>query len=889
MTTEPGSVESVRDFGSDAGAAARRWRTEIDLAKKDRALWTKDVKKITKRFRDARTENDTASKFNILWSNVQTLGPAIYSRMPKPTVERRFMDRDPVGRTACRIMENVLNFQIEAGYFHRSLKLARDDYLLTAQGVAWIRYEPTYGDAEAEDKLTDTDADTGANEAGGDESAALAQPEGYEAPGAGIASPAHAAGAGDAETSELAPGDGMAEPQQEVLTEKVCVDYVHWSDYLCSPARVEDEVTWKARRSFLTRGQLTRRFTALDEKQIAAIPLDHTPSGMTAEDANKPENDLLKKATVWEIWDKADKKVIFLAEQYSDAPLEVVDDPLHLQGFWPTPMPVIGTTTNDTVVPVPDYIQYRDQAQELDDLTTRIGLIISAIRVAGVYDSSWPILGRMLDDGGENKLYPCDSWAAFGEKGGIPGAMSFLPIKEMSDVLVALYQARQQVKADLYEVTGISDIVRGSSEGGAPKTATEQRIKGQFANLRLTDRQGEMARFARDTLEIMGEIIAEHFSAETLYEMSGFAQWGMDEHLPPEPDQDAPEGTPMPPPGMGHNGGPPMDAGPPPPQAGPGAPPMAGPPPGPSQGAPMPPQMPMPAPVDPMVIAKQKADAQFAAAVKLLKDQKLRGFRIDIESDSTVDPDPDAKKQSSVEFLTATAQFLTGALPIAQAEPQMLPLLGKLLLFGVRGFRAGRELETAFEETVERLDKAAAQPKPQAPSPEEMATQAIAQQEQIKVQSAQQQAQFKTQALAAQAQVDQASAQQQQQLEEQKFAQEAQLKGADHQARLAEMDRRQQLDDAAHQRSIEKANLEAIAETHRTQLQGQAEADKAAREDLARRAEFEHVQVMRAAEITHTQQKHALERTHLEFKAGHEQKMMKTKPRAATNSDGGSA
>lgn len=906
MNPDPGSVERISDFGDSPGAVARRWQTEISLAKKDRNAWTKDVKKITKRYRDTRNEKAKGSKFNILWSNVQTLGPAIYAQAPKPVVERRVLDRDPVARTACLILERTLTYQIDVGYFHRTLKLCRDDYLLAAQGVDWLRYEPIYGEAEAEDKLTDTDTDADEQPDAGPEAA-----EGYDAASVGIAAPAAPQAEGPEE-------DEAAEPEQEpfepVVSEKVCVDYVHWSDFLCSPARVEDEITWKARRSFLTRDQLGRRFGGgkgwnkskakagrggLSREQIMSIPLDHRPAGMSDQESGRPENELLLKATVWEIWDKSDKQVIFLAEQWGEMPLEVAPDPLKLEGFWPTPAALLGTTTTDTVVPVPDYIQYKDQAEELDELTTRIELIISAIRVAGCYDAAAPMLARLLDENAENKLYPVDSWAAFAEKGGILGAISWMPIKEMAEVLTTLYQARQQVKADLYEITGISDIVRGFSEAGAPKTATEQRIKGQFANLRLTDRQGEMARFARDTLGIMGELIAEHFSPETLYEMSGFEQWGFEEHLPPEPEPEpeAPQGPPPPPP-MGHNGGPPMQDGAPPigsAQVQNGVVPVPIPPPGgqpPAAAGPMPtPAMmaPAPPPPDPMVIAKAKAKAQFDAAVKLLKDEKLRGFRIDIETDSTIAPDQDAEKQSRVEFLTATGQFLTSALPIAQAEPKMLPLLGKLLLFGVRGFKAGRELEAAFEETVDRLEQQAAQPQQPPPNPEQQKTEAVAQQEQIKVQSAQKQAEIAAQALAAKQQADAMSVAQQKELQDQKAAQDAQARQADHDAKMAQLERQQRAEAEAHNRSIEKANNDAMNEAARAKIAAQQEEDKAALADAARRAEFEHKRVMYAQEQEHTAARHKLEREHLAVKAHHEKEMIKVKAKTAKKSDGASA
>ncbi len=56
-------------------------------------------------------------------------------------------------------------------------------------------------------------------------------------------------------------------------------------------------------------------------------------------------------------------------------------------------------------------------------------------------------------------------------------------------------------------------------------------------------------------------------------------------------------------------------------------------------------------------------------------------------------------------------------MPVAQAQPLMMPVLGEMLLFALRGFRAGRELEETFEQTMEQLKQQAAQPKPPAPDP----------------------------------------------------------------------------------------------------------------------------------------------------------------------------
>lgn len=120
----------------------------------------------------------------------------------------------------------------------------------------------------------------------------------------------------------------------------------------------------------------------------------------------------------------------------------------------------------------------------------------------------------------------------------------------------------------------------------------------------------------------------------------------------------------------------------------------------------------------------------FMAALAIIKDPQKRKLRIDIESDSMIVLDEQQEKQARVEFLTAVGNFMTAALPVAQAEPQMMPLLMKMLLFGVRGFKAGRDLETTFEQAEQAMTQAAAQPKP--PPPEQQAAQAQMQLQQAK-------------------------------------------------------------------------------------------------------------------------------------------------------------
>jgi hypothetical protein len=115
---------------------------------------------------------------------------------------------------------------------------------------------------------------------------------------------------------------------------------------------------------------------------------------------------------------------------------------------------------------------------------------------------------------------------------------------------------------------------------------------------------------------------------------------------------------------------------------------------------------------------------------QLLQDDCARNFRIDIETDSTIGEDEQQQKEERLEMLKAVAAFLQQAIPAIQQNPQMGPLLGEMLMFTLRSFKAGRTLENVFETTMKQLEEAAKQPAK--PTPEQQKAEAATQQVQAK-------------------------------------------------------------------------------------------------------------------------------------------------------------
>lgn len=677
---------------------AAHWKTQIELCDKELRRFHQRGKRISEKYRDDRgsasdgDKPDSGSKrsLNLFWSNVQTLKPAVYAKTPVPICERRFLDKDTTGRVASTILERALRYEVQTAGFDNAVRRARNDYLLPGRGMVWIRYNPKFGDAispkqRAEDEITfdGQQADTPQDIARVDEEAAL---------------------------------------EREVVSETLAVDYLHWQDYYTFPpnARTEDEIEGKGRRLFMSRQDLIEKFGEADGK---LVPLDHAPmddrdSG--ASKHNSTDNEDANQATVFEIWWKPERRVYFIAKEYDkclipeglEANGDGIDDPLKLEGFFPCPCPLNATMTNDTLIPVPDYVEAEDQYMQIDELTKRIDILVNACKVRGVYDAAAQGVKRVFEEGQEPDLIPIDSWAMFAEKGGLKGAIDWVPIEDIANTLKILIEVRAQIMEDLDHVTGLSDINRGTSD--PRETLGGVRIKQNSANGRLQDRQDDMARFCKEIICIMGEIISELYSPETLIQVSGaLYDEGLD---PPALAPQIANAQPLPPvqsPPMQ----PAMPAGPPAPQAqgaNPGGMPPAG---------AQPPQVPSAQiPQETPEQKEQRKLGMILQAIDLLRNDKLRGFRIDIETDSTIQGDAQQEKEARIQFIEGVTGYIEKAGQLTMQLPQFAPLAAKMLQFAVRGFRVGRDLESAIEDFADKaeLDAKAAAAAPKQPSPEQI-------------------------------------------------------------------------------------------------------------------------------------------------------------------------
>jgi hypothetical protein len=641
-----------------------KWIEQINLSEQELQPWWRTGDIIVRRYKNENRARGGGRpsvgyerrRFAILWSNVSTLQPAIYASQPKPMVDRRYRDEDPVGKIASDVLERALGFSLDQYDFDGRVKLCVLDYLLPGRGQVWVRYIPHMREVNAEQ-----DYELGENVQDDDDTEV-----------------------GEVETPEAT---------EEVVYEEVQCDHVSWKDWLTNPAREWAEVRWVARRVYMTRAELTERF---GKDMAKNVPITTTSTGTdTASDAQKQSS---QTGEVYEIWDKPTKMAYWVCKGYTGGVLDKREDPLGLTNFFPCPPPLNATTANDSTIPVADYVQYQDQADELDELTARIGKLQDALRMVGVYaGEANRELQLVFSPGNENKLIPIDTFDLWKEKGGVRGLIEWVPVDMVIQVLKGCYEARSQVLNDIYQITGLSDIIRGESNPN--ETATAQRMKGQWGSLRVRDRQRDLQRFCRDAIRLKAEIIAEHFSIDTLKAMTNVklltaAEKAQIEQIMPLIQQAQQSGMPIPP-GL--------------------------------------------AP-DPAML-ELMAQPTWDEVQALLRDDALRSFRIDVETDSTVQPDENAAKMAFTEFTSAIVGLMSAAASIVPSAPYTAPLFAEVLKQGARTFNVSRSMEDVIDKVFEQAE-AAPPVQPQGPPPPDESAMQV---EQLKSQTAQMQAQIEQQ------------------------------------------------------------------------------------------------------------------------------------------------
>jgi hypothetical protein len=467
---------------------AELWSMEISAAEKELKTFHKRGRQVTRKFLDERDSLNVGQRwFNVFYANTNILESALYAQLPKPSVSRKYIDyQDDVARVAAMIIERSISQDLDdpTDTLDATIRHCVQDRLVPGMAQAWLRLE-------TETQELSVPPTPGTDEEDMD----------------------------DAPKPEVLPED--------IVSQKVVVDYIFWQDFLFSPCRIWEERRWVGRRAYMSYDQLVERF---GEKKAKTCPLNFTSSDRDGTQGSTPKEDVLQKAIVYEIWDRTTRTVIWYCKGMQEL-LDQKEDFLKLTGFEPCPKPMLANISTSNAVPRPDYFMIQDQYMELDTVNNRISLLVHACKVSGVYDKAQKGVESLFTASNENRLVPVDNWGAFAEKGGLKGTIDWVPLDTIVQALERLNVAREAIKGQIYELTGIADIVRGASK--ASETLGAQQIKAQFASVRIKKLQDEVARFASDIMRIKAEIMVKHFDPQILIAKSNIMATGNDEWVGP--------------------------------------------------------------------------------------------------------------------------------------------------------------------------------------------------------------------------------------------------------------------------------------------------------------------------------------------------------------------
>jgi hypothetical protein len=455
--------------------------------------------------------------------------------------------------------------------------------------------------------------------------------------------------------------------QKRVKYETVCGDPVPWDRVRFGYAKQWSHVPWMAYEHFMTREECVSTF---GEEKGSKIKLTHSPSqDQDKENDNQGPADAqgAKFAHIWEVWDKRTKKQIYLSEGFPTF-IQENDDPLGLEGFFNAPRPISFTPRIKSLVPNTLYLMYEAQAKELDDVTRRIGHLTRALKVRGMYDSTLEGLDQLLSKP-ENTLQPVQNVAAMQSMGGgaLEKSIWMMPLDTLVTALQQLYLNRQQVIGTIQKICGVADIMLGASQ--ASETLGAQEMKQAWGTMRIKRMQKEVQRFSRACFRMQAELAAKKFSVETFQQMTGLKFPRMAEKQQAQQALMAAQ-TMLPQLQM---------------QA--------------QQGLMAPEQ----AQAQTQQLQQRAAQAQQVLAqpaweeiVNFLRNDTIRNFVIDIETNSTVDIEATEDKKELGELMNAMAQLLNGVFPMVKDGVLPFPAAKALMLNIIQKFRMGEDVEETF-------------------------------------------------------------------------------------------------------------------------------------------------------------------------------------------------
>ena len=453
--------------------------------------------------------------------------------------------------------------------------------------------------------------------------------------------------------------EGQKTEQEVVSDRNFIISSLSYRDFLVSTAEKKEDVWWVARRHTLTKEEVKKRFNK---------KLDETVFSMEDKETQK------RRAEIWEIWDKTAKERYFILENGKNEFLEEQKDPYKLEGFFPCDW-IHWLDNGKNIVPIPEYKIYRKKALELDSVSAKSDLLEEKINLIIVTANQNKDITDEIANASNGDVISLKSLDPTGNVN-VNNLVSIVPVDGALNIINHCTAKKLELKNDIYDITGISDIQRGQSD--AQETATAQKIKGLFGSLRFQSRQKVIQNHIRKIYSIITEVICEHWDSETLEEITSIT-------LPTEEDKMRIKQEQMVLNQISNN-----------PEA--------------------------------MQLAKQNGlklpseeeislleQPTWEQIIGFMRDDKLRNYTIDIETTATIFDDK-TQQQASIQALTQSYLNLVSQAVNLQ-DPNLIKGFLPIMRLNLSSIKAGRSISMQLEEALEGAYKSLEEKQKQAPAP----------------------------------------------------------------------------------------------------------------------------------------------------------------------------
>ena len=464
-----------KTYESAHDKTVKYWLDKIEAEEKEHKDFREEATDALDCYEKKKVKNKE-TVFPIYTANVNILHAALFSKMPSPDVRRPHQDRGD--KTLAKAIQRSIEHLQDTEDYSLPAHRAVTEWLAGGLGVVWYRYGPEIIEMPIMEPVLDE----------------FGQP---------VLDPE----TGEPVMEAMRDEDGKLITEPSIESQTITQEYHPWNRFRWEPAVVWEDVDWISFDHIKTAAQIKKDY---------GVKLNNLHD--KNKDVKAASSDTKHGHVVHNIWDKKKRKVIVLTPAHKTA-LEEYDDPLGLEGFYPMPRPLMMNVKSGEITPRPDYEYIKTQSENIQSLTKRINALTNGIKDIGFYDASLFEDLAQLENAQDGKYIPLQNMMEKLNGNSSDNVYVQVDMLNKVQVLDRMRAQREDEKNIIYELQGIADIIRGAS--AASETATAQAIKDKHFQVRLSEKINELRRYWRESYRIVTEMIAEHFTPESFFAMSG--------------------------------------------------------------------------------------------------------------------------------------------------------------------------------------------------------------------------------------------------------------------------------------------------------------------------------------------------------------------------------